>query len=113
VSVNRARVNSVAKPPRENVPKTVTQRRKQLLAGASAQQDAHTKRDAWLCGYAAALGAVMRLYNEAQIVESVIRADGLSPERLALGGAEEFDMKPIRRAWTRRKGDAKKGHVKQ
>lgn len=46
--------------------KAAMARRKKMLTPATPT------RDAWLCGYAAALAAVHRLYHEAQIVESVI-----------------------------------------
>jgi hypothetical protein len=72
-------------------------------------EDASQERDAWLRGYAAALAAVHRLYHEAQIVESVMRADGLTPLMLAAAGAESFDMKEIRRAWVKRKAGARRG----
>lgn len=63
---------------------------------SAAKRD--TERDTWLCGYAAALAAVRRLYHEDTIVEQVLHADGLSLLVLKKAGVEAFDLDEIRKA---------------
>jgi hypothetical protein len=56
------------------------------------------RNDEWLCGYAAALGAVRRLYLNDVIVEQVLAGDGLTMADLIKAGAEAFDTDEIRKA---------------
>lgn len=56
------------------------------------------KKDEWLCGYAAALGAVQRLFHENKIVVEVLKCDGLTIADLRNAGAEAFDMTAIEAA---------------
>lgn len=60
---------------------------------------AKEERDEWMCGYAAAVAAVQRLYREHTIARQVMICDGVTPEKLEAAGVEEFDMKEIRKAW--------------
>ncbi len=55
-------------------------------------------RDEWTCGYAAALGALSRLYCQPSMVDGLIKADGLSLAKFKVAGVEEFDMAEIRKA---------------
>jgi hypothetical protein len=54
--------------------------------------------DEWLCGYAAALAAVQRLYDGSTLVAEVMKCDGLTIDHLRAAGVEEFDLKQILRA---------------
>jgi hypothetical protein len=60
-------------------------------------------RDEWLCGYAAALGAMRRLFHHDSSVASVLQADGLTVAHLQAAGVEKFDLDPIKAAtgWPR------------
>ena len=89
---------------RWNVPQGTT---KKGPSAQDAMQEINTPRaaappqvvvDEWLCGYAAALAAVQRLYDETTLVKEVMRCDGLTVEHLRAAGVEEFDLKQILRA---------------
>ncbi len=54
--------------------------------------------DDWLCGYAAALGAIRRLYQADTMVVQTLICDGLTIEQLEAAGAEQFDLDAIREA---------------
>ncbi len=54
------------------------------------------KRDEWLCGYAAALGAMAR--HDAS-VRTVMTGDGITLAKLRAAGVEDFDMRDIERAF--------------
>jgi hypothetical protein len=60
-------------------------------------------RDQWLCGYAAALGAVARLHHADWIVVKILNSDNLTPVKLSAAGAEKYDLTPIRQALRREK----------
>jgi len=68
-----------------------------------SKPDRHPSRDEWLCGYAAALGAVRRLYHHDSAVAGVLVADGLTVAHLLAAGVEKFDLDPIKAAtgWPR------------
>lgn len=53
------------------------------------------KRDEWLCGYAAVLGAMAR--HDAS-VRTVMVGDGVTLEMLRAAGVEDFDMREIERS---------------
>ncbi len=55
-------------------------------------------RDDFLCGYAAALGAVQRLFDEGKIVSEVLKCDGLTLAHLRAARVEAFDMRALRKA---------------
>jgi len=54
--------------------------------------------DEWLCGYAAALAAVQRLYHESSLVKNVMICDGITVAHLRTAGVEEFDLIQIVKA---------------
>ena len=55
------------------------------------------KRDEWLCGDAAALGALQRLYDSPSMVCGVLTGDGLDIQKPRDAGVEKFDLNPSRR----------------
>ena len=59
------------------------------------------QQDDWLCGYAAALAAVQKLYHESSIVTGVLIGDGLTLEHLRSAGVEQVDLNQIEKAYKR------------
>jgi hypothetical protein len=55
--------------------------------------------DEWVRGFAAALGAVLRLYDQGTIVVNVMNADGITLRHLKHAGVEAFDLDPITKAY--------------
>jgi hypothetical protein len=53
-------------------------------------------RDEWLCGYAAALAAVVRLHHLPSTVADVLTADGITLEDLEDAGVEDFDLRQLK-----------------
>lgn len=53
------------------------------------------KRDEWLCGYAAVLGAMAR--HDASVRTAMV-GDGITLAKLRAAGVEDFDMRDIERA---------------
>ncbi len=84
---------------------TAEDRRRRITEGLDARSQAMTSqrpghRDEWMRGYAAALGAVRRLFREDKIVEQVLIGDGLTLAQLVEAGAESFDTEAIAKALT-------------
>lgn len=57
-----------------------------------------SKTDLWLCGYAAALAPVERIFGESKLVTEIMKCDGLTVANLQKAGVEEFDLAPIMKA---------------
>lgn len=55
-------------------------------------------RDLFTCGYAAALAAVIRMYDQPTIVRNVMSGDGLTLKDFKKAGVEEFDLDILRKA---------------
>ena len=63
-----------------------------------AKKRSSPQADSWLCGYAAALAAVQRLYGETTLVKEVMKCDGLTVAHLRAAGVESFDLIQIVKA---------------
>jgi hypothetical protein len=59
------------------------------------------ERDAWLCGYAAALANVDRQHDQPTIVRNCMDGDGLTVKMLRDAGVEAYDLDPIKKAMKR------------
>lgn len=51
----------------------------------------------FLQGYATALASLIRLYDKPSLVKSVMTMDGITLKKLIDAGAEEFDLKQLRK----------------
>lgn len=58
------------------------------------------KRDEWLCGYAAAMSAVVR-HGDRSLAKVILISDGLTVESFRKAGAEDYDMQELARIETR------------
>lgn len=53
----------------------------------------------WIRGYAAALGAIIRLHDEPTMARDVAQMDGLTVADFRKAGVEPYDLNPIRKAF--------------
>lgn len=62
-----------------------------------------SKRDEWLCGYAAALANILRRpdQSDGDLVTHTMRSDGITIAHLEAGGVDSYDLEPLRRAEVR------------
>lgn len=74
--------------------KAAKARRKKLLTHATAE------RDAWLCGFAAALATLNRYHDRPSMIADVISIEGLTGQRIQLAGAERDDVRELWKAYT-------------
>lgn len=60
----------------------------------------HPRRDDWLCGYAAALAAIVRRPDgDLTLVRQTMISDGVTIENLRDAGVETYDLHPLRYAF--------------
>lgn len=57
-----------------------------------------SEKNEFYCGYAAAIGALIRLHDEKTMAIDVMNCDGVTVSDLEKAGVEDFDLKPIREA---------------
>jgi hypothetical protein len=55
-------------------------------------------RAEWLCGYAAALAALVRLHDRPSLAKDILACDGISIEQLRRAGVPSFDLTVLERA---------------
>lgn len=53
----------------------------------------------FLRGYAAAIGALVRLHNKPSLALDIVRNDGLKLSDFKTAGVEDFDLRQLRRAF--------------
>lgn len=59
------------------------------------------ERDAWLCGYAAALANLDRQHDQPTMVRDCMVGDGVTIKMLKDAGVEAYDLDPIKEAMKR------------
>lgn len=59
-----------------------------------------TERNEFVCGYAAALAALVRLRDMPTVARDIAQCDGLTLRNFKDAGVEEFDLCQIKKAFT-------------
>lgn len=57
------------------------------------------ERDAWLCGFAAALATMNRQHDRPSFIEDALAAEGITGFYLQIAGAEPDDLRELRKAY--------------
>jgi hypothetical protein len=73
--------------------KAAAARRKKMLVRATPE------RDAWLCGFAAALAAINRMHDRPSFIADALIDQGLTGFQLQYAGAERDDVRELRKAY--------------